>query len=216
MPKLNQLVNNMVSDKEERAEQCFDYLREKKIEICNLETKAIVQSVTQLRHIGIERYSEGDFYKYCITQFQNKGFIPCNEIPSPKVETKAMEPIFIGNIYQAKTGVADVIKVPNTKETTTISIGKTTKASGKETGCKFIIQNFNKGDLDIIDLSAFKGTTYDDLYFSTITMNGLATKAIHIADVSPEHLICLYNYNEDLNQSNFQLSGEQFLTNNDL
>ncbi|MBA8667401.1 hypothetical protein H1Q59_05795 [Holosporaceae bacterium 'Namur'] len=58
MPKLTQIIKNLASDKDERAEKCFNVVvKENGIELCDANTGVKVDSPTVIT--GIERYDGG-------------------------------------------------------------------------------------------------------------------------------------------------------------
>jgi hypothetical protein len=83
-------------------------------------------------------------------------------------------------------------------------VGKTIKSSGREIGgCKFIIRDFNPYDPDHMDFSTFNGKVYDDLYSSKIMMNSQPALGLHLTDVSPEFIVCLYDFDANLTSDSF-------------
>ncbi|AIF81198.1 hypothetical protein I862_03185 [endosymbiont of Acanthamoeba sp. UWC8] len=200
MPKLKQVLKNLVSDKDERAEKCFDVVvKENGIELCDANTGVEVNSPTVIT--GIEMYDGGSLLEYCLNAFKEKGLIECNN------PVKVHEVYNSGEI-QCINGIIDKVQVrpsilDSGKET---SIGKSINQYGKEIpGCKIIIRDFNPKEGDQIDLFKLYGKAFNNVNIFDITMNEQPSKAFHIAGDSAECTVALYGYSGDLTQDMFVL-----------
>ncbi|WP_039455669.1 hypothetical protein [Candidatus Jidaibacter acanthamoebae] len=215
---------NVGDDKMERAEQCLEYLnQEKGIKICNLESGREVITKSDIAGIGISRNIAFEHRKdFCLEEFLKKGFVSCDLLDSYKVvmpvfqETPASDGTNFKAAAESSAAIlqvhydgGEIVAIPNTSGDDTISIGKASKLSGKEiNGCKFVVRDFAE-EKAILDFSNFPEATFEDLFITNIKMNELATKAIHLADVNPEYLVCLYNYSGSLVEDSFIFNGQE-------
>ncbi|AIF81252.1 hypothetical protein I862_03460 [endosymbiont of Acanthamoeba sp. UWC8] len=215
---------NIGGDKLERAEQCLEYLnQEKGIKICNLESDREVATKSDIAGIGISSNIAFEHRKdFCLEEFLKKGFVSCDLLDSYKVIMPVLQvaPASDGANFKAAAESSaailqvhydggEIVAIPNTPGDDTISIGKATKLNGKEiNGCKFVVRDFFEGKA-ILDFSNFPEATFEDLFITNIKMNELATKAIHLADVSPEYLVCLYNYSGSLIEDSFIFNSQE-------
>ncbi|MBA8667237.1 hypothetical protein H1Q59_04955 [Holosporaceae bacterium 'Namur'] len=212
----------MKLDKYGRAKECFEVLKEE--ELCRSDGTKIL-SYNEISDTGIGNWKDNirssDKYTYCIPKFQEKGITLCNNLPGFKA-APSPEATFVNDINSFKAAAessaailqvhydgGEIVAIPNTPGDDNVSIGKATKLNGKEiNGCKFVVRDFFEGKA-ILDFSNFPDATFEDLFITNIKMNELATKAIHLADVSPEYLVCLYNYSGSLVEDSFIFNSQE-------
>ncbi len=198
MPKLKQVFKNIVSDKGERAEDCFRVIvKDHGIELCDANGNK-VDSPSVITGIG--RYTGGSQLQYCINAFKEKGIVECNN-PVNIIENYTSEEV------QCTNDIIDRVRIRDTvinNDIEKISIGKSINQSGKEIeGCKIIVKDFNPREGDKIDFLKLYDKTFNDVNIFDFTMNSLPAKALHIYGDSSECTVGFYNYNSDITQDMF-------------
>lgn len=81
LKKVGDKFNNIVdSDKDERAEDCFNLVKSAKGAVCDINTK----QETTTPPAGIARISlgEGNKLEYCLNELNKHGQVPCGDLPT--------------------------------------------------------------------------------------------------------------------------------------
>ena len=212
MNRLFHFLQNHISTRLERIENCFNYLNDKNIEICNYYTGNKIDKAMKLYFNKMYKYNDLNVsYKdYCLKEFWNNKIAPCNEIKDKDVLKSlpiAGTTFTDDNVYFARDNYIDKIKIPASIPTLVISIGESfTFSRTPVNGCKFIIVDFNSQDPDIIDFSNYPSLKYENLSFTKFLMSDNPAIAIHLSDQLMDYFVCFYECQENLPKNLFKFA----------